>query len=221
MTWIASNLTHGGRELALVNLLTSNRVDVMVVTETELPVLLAPLFAVPGYTAFLSSQSKYLDKHRVMTLVKSSLAVSANARICEECELSRTDRISDDGPTRPSTQTVWVCLDLKDGIRKRKTVVVGGAYREWGGSTKDQEEVVSVYGAQMLAATLLTQHVVVLGDFNLDWHRSQDSGYGPRPLLLDLGDVTKTAGLRHLATAATFQSHGLFPTATGPPAPRV
>jgi exonuclease III len=154
MTWNASNLTHGSRELALVNLLSSHRMDVMVVTETELPVLLAPSFKVLGYTAFLSPQSKYLDKHRVMTLVKSSLAVSANARrICEECELSRTDRISDDEPTQPSTQAVWVRLDLKDGISKRKTVVVGGAYREWGGSTKDQEEVVSAYGAQMLAAT--------------------------------------------------------------------
>jgi hypothetical protein len=108
MTWNASNLTHSGRELGLVNLLASNRADIMVVTETELPELLAPMFAVPGYTAFLSPQSKYLDKHRVMTLVKSNLAVLANARICEECELSRTDGINDEEPPRPSTQTVWV-----------------------------------------------------------------------------------------------------------------
>jgi hypothetical protein len=73
----------------------------------------------------------------------------------------------------------------------------------------------------MLAATSFTRHVVMLGDFNLDWHRSLDSGYGPCPLLLHFGNVSKTRGLRHLPTAATFRSHGLFPTATGPPAPRV
>jgi hypothetical protein len=214
-----SNLTHSGRELALVNLLALNRATIKAVTETELPVLLVPLFSVPGYTAFLLPQSEYLDKHRVMTLVKLSLAISANARLCGECESSRTDRIDDEEPPRPSTQTVWVRLDLKDGIRKRKTIVLGGAYREWGGLTKDHEEVVSGNGAQMLAATSITRHVFMLGDFNLDWPRSLDSGYGPRTLLLNLSKVTKTAGLRHLATAAMFRSHVLFPTATGPPTP--
>jgi hypothetical protein len=50
MTWNAANLTHHGRELALFNLLVSNHVDVMVVTEAELPTLTAASFALPGYT---------------------------------------------------------------------------------------------------------------------------------------------------------------------------
>jgi hypothetical protein len=72
MTWNAANLTHPGRELALVNPLVSNRADVMVVTEAELPSLLAASLAVPGYTSFLSPMSAYLDKCRVLTLVRSS-----------------------------------------------------------------------------------------------------------------------------------------------------
>jgi hypothetical protein len=62
-------------------------------------------------------------KHRVLTLVRSPLVVEANARNCAECESARC---SENG--FPSTQTVWVRLDLKNGIKKKKTVLVGGIY---------------------------------------------------------------------------------------------
>jgi hypothetical protein len=72
----------------------------------------------------------------------------------------------------------------------------------------------------MIAASSLTRHVTVLGDFNLDLHRSMDSGYGPRPLLLALHNAAKASGLRHLVTAATYRLHGLYPSDKGTPAPR-
>jgi hypothetical protein len=121
MTWNAANLTHHGRELALFNLLVSNHVDVMVVTEAELPTLTAALFALPGYTSFLSQTSAYLDKCRVVTLVRSPLAIEANARDCVECDSARGSETGS-----PGTQTVWVRLNLKNGVRKKKTVLVGG-----------------------------------------------------------------------------------------------
>jgi hypothetical protein len=79
MTWNCSNLLRGAKELALVNLLVSNRVDVMVLTETELPPLVALSFAVDGYTSYLSPPSAYLDKHRVIILVRSTLATATKS----------------------------------------------------------------------------------------------------------------------------------------------
>jgi hypothetical protein len=60
----------------------------MIVTEAELPTEWASSFAVPEYTLFLSPMSDNLDKCRVVILVRSKLAVEANARICDECELA-------------------------------------------------------------------------------------------------------------------------------------
>jgi hypothetical protein len=47
-----------------------------------------------------------------------------------------------------------------------------------------------------------------------------DSRYGPRPLLLALHNAAKASCFRHLVTAATYRSHGLYLSDMGPPAPR-
>jgi hypothetical protein len=72
----------------------------------------------------------------------------------------------------------------------------------------------------MMAASSLTRHVTVLGDFNLDLHRSADTGYGQRNLLHALTDTAKASGLRNLVTLPTYRSHGLYSSDSGPPAPR-
>jgi hypothetical protein len=59
----------------------------MIVTEAELS------------TEWASSD--YLDKCRVVIFVRSTLAVEANARFCDKCELARARK---DG-LRPGTQT--------------------------------------------------------------------------------------------------------------------
>jgi hypothetical protein len=72
----------------------------------------------------------------------------------------------------------------------------------------------------MMSASSLTCHVAVLEDFNLDLHRTADNRYGPRNLLLSLGSAAKASSLRNLATSATYMSHELYSSDTGPPAPR-
>jgi hypothetical protein len=49
-------------------------------------------------------------------------------------------------------KTAWVRLDLKNGRKRKKTVVVGGVYREWSGSTEDRSKVVAAIDAEMIAA---------------------------------------------------------------------
>jgi hypothetical protein len=43
-------------------------------------------------------------------------------------------------------------LDLKNGRKRKKTVVVGGVYREWSGSTEDRSKVVAAIDAEMIVA---------------------------------------------------------------------
>jgi hypothetical protein len=53
MTWNAEGILSGGRELALLNLLTANDVDVGIITETEIPTSSHRDFNVEGYHTFL------------------------------------------------------------------------------------------------------------------------------------------------------------------------
>jgi hypothetical protein len=63
MTWNSNSLLSGSRELAFSNLLKNNNIDVLVVTETEIPALSAP-FATTGYfTFFFARQREGEDAH--------------------------------------------------------------------------------------------------------------------------------------------------------------
>jgi hypothetical protein len=73
MTWNVEEILSNGRELALLNLLNDNDVDVSIVTETEIPSNGHGDYNVEGYHSYLSlSPSELLKtaKYRVMVLVR-------------------------------------------------------------------------------------------------------------------------------------------------------
>jgi hypothetical protein len=71
LTWNACRLLAGGRELALVNLLTSTGADVTTITECEIPEGSGE-FSVAGYTTFSPPPNAGV-KTRVIVLVKNDL----------------------------------------------------------------------------------------------------------------------------------------------------
>jgi hypothetical protein len=79
LTWNACRLLSGGRELALVNLLTSTGADVATITECEIP----------------EGSGEFSLATRVLVLVKNDLAVRANVKVIAD--------IMD-----PSVQLVWL-----------------------------------------------------------------------------------------------------------------
>jgi hypothetical protein len=72
LTWNACRLLAGGRELALVNLLTSTGADVATITECEIPEG-SREFSVAGYTTFAPTPSLQGGKTRVLILVKREM----------------------------------------------------------------------------------------------------------------------------------------------------
>jgi hypothetical protein len=74
MTWNAEGILCSGRELE------ANNVDVMIVTETEIPVDPHHDFNMVGYTSFLPHTSSLLKtaKYRVVPMVWTALATSAS-----------------------------------------------------------------------------------------------------------------------------------------------
>jgi hypothetical protein len=96
MTWNAEGILSCGRELALLNLLTANDVNVGIITETEIPTSSHWDFNVEGYHTFLPvSHSELLKtaKYRVMVVVRSAMA--ALTKIWHDL-------------MHPAVQTIWI-----------------------------------------------------------------------------------------------------------------
>lgn len=202
LTWNASNLGRGSRELALSRLLDANKVDIAVVTETELPGDAAAIFAINGYATFLPLLGTG-EKARVLVFAKLSVAVKI-----------RQDLMA------PGVPTVWVEL----ARQRQPNLIIGGAYRQWTSSAqsgalkfgrKFERDQLEVIVAQMRAAAAESRAVVVLGDFNLDTLRAHDDGYNGLPLLSRLLDESSAAGLVRVSTPPTWESHGCFVGADG------
>jgi hypothetical protein len=83
MAWNSEGILSSGRELALINLLTDNDVDVGIITETEIPSSGHGDLNVEGYHSYLPlAPSKLLNtaKYQVVVLVRSALATATKVR---------------------------------------------------------------------------------------------------------------------------------------------
>jgi exonuclease III len=212
MTWNASNLTRGSKELALLNLLRDNSIDVAVVTETEVPEAHGA-FDVSGYVSFLPLIGTG-GKFRVIVYVRADVATASNARL-------------NVGNMSTEQQTVWLCLDRQPprlGRREIGAMVIGGTYRQWrsdtgnSGMTMERTHMES-FLEQVKAAAEAHKSVLVLGDLNLDSHRGEDPCYGRSDLLRQLQNGMNTAGYKYHTSLPTYRSHGSFIVRPLPPQP--
>jgi hypothetical protein len=203
LTWNACRLLAGGRELALVNLLTSSGADVATNTECKIPEGSGE-FSVAGYTTFAPAPSHQGGKTRVLILVKSDLAVRANVKVI--------NNLMD-----LAVQSVWLHFShhsIGSATQGATLVafVLGGIYREW-------TPLLSLEESRLRLGSLLTQiskaaehgsQVVIHGDFNVDLDWEVDKGYYMGSLAKLLAKCTSTAGLETHVTAPTFRLFGNF-----------
>jgi hypothetical protein len=207
LNWNAKNLTSGTKELALLDLLVANNVDVAVVTEAEVPTYRGA-FDVAGYVAFLPAVPNG-NKYRVIVYVRCDVALATDARL-------ETDIMSE------GLQAVWVRLDARPkgpgGRAATPAMIVGGLYRQWSRwslsgldrSAAMQWEQLTEFLQQVDKAARSSRAVIVLWDVNLDALRKCDGTYKLRPMLTELRAGMARAGLTYHKTGATYVSHGHF-----------
>jgi hypothetical protein len=205
LNWNAENLTSGTKELALLDLLVVNNVDVAVVTEAEVPTYRGA-FDVAGYVAFLPAVPNG-DKYRVIVYVRCDVALATDARLA-------TDIMSE------GLQAVWVRLDARPkgpgGRAATPAMIVGGLYRQWSRwspsgldrSAAMQWEQLTKFLQQVDKAARSSWAVIVLRDVNLDALRTCNGTYKLRPMLTELRAGMARAGLTYHKTGATYVSHG-------------
>jgi hypothetical protein len=108
MTWNSEGILCSGRELALLNLLTDNDVDIGIITKAQIPTSSHSDFNVVGYNSYLTHPSNLLKaaEYRVVTLVRSALATSAKIWL----DLMHAP-----------VQSVWIQLDIPQGTSRPGT----------------------------------------------------------------------------------------------------
>jgi exonuclease III len=198
LTWNACRLLAGGRELALVNLLTSTGADVATITECKIPEGSGE-FSVAGYTTFSPSPSLQGGKTRVLILVKNDLAVRANVKVIKD--------IID-----PAVQSVWLQFSHhRIGGSTLGAFILGGIYREWTPQLSQEESKLRLEALlHQISNAADGSRVIIHGDFNVDLDRVDDGTYYMATHARSLAECTTTAGLEAHVTLPTFLSYGNF-----------
>ncbi len=192
MTWNAANLTWGKtKELSLIHLLASNKVDIAVITETELDVSTGQSFKIQDYSTFLPTPSPG-GKFRLIILIKTSLTVAYAVKV-------RSDLNTEPGVS------LWLELNFPTG----QNLLLGGVYRPWMGLVEERSHVDDL-ASKILHAASLSKSVLITGDFNLDALRAHDPTYARRGLLKTLWNALEGTGVDYISTAPTYFSHGTY-----------
>jgi hypothetical protein len=172
MSWNCGGILYGTHDLDLVNLVVINNVDVVALSETELPASAAE-FAIADFTSFYPIVNPGA-KTRVLLLIRTKIAACCNAKLATS--------LMDD-----SLPSVWVQLEAhgadRDGGGGHQpasgALLLGAVYRKWGSPEEERDEF----------ETLISQidrvgdqrRIVFAGDLNVDMERCLTPGTGTRP----------------------------------------
>jgi hypothetical protein len=208
MTWNSEGILSSGRELAHLNLLNDNDVDVGIITETEIPSSSQGDYNVEGYHSYIPlapSELLKTTKYRVVVLVQLTLATATKVR---------SDLM------HASVQAVWIPIDLRRTPRPGTRgppgtcVLVCGLYREWSDLARETA-VLSKVREQLEAEASDLDNVVFAGNINLDTARRCNVRYGCRCLMLAHNSAVANSNMRYLETGVTYRSHGQHLRADG------
>jgi hypothetical protein len=182
MTWNAEGILSSGRELALLNLLNDNDVDVGIITETDIRT------SNHGHlNAVTHSELLKTAKYRLMVVVRSEMAALTNIR---------------HNLMHPTLQMIWVQVVLGNRF------LVGGLYREWSDLPREYTALTRIKD-QLQAAASEVDNIVFAGVVNLDSARRCNTRYGRSCLMLAHDNAVVEANMRYLTMGVTYRSHGL------------
>jgi hypothetical protein len=188
-----------GTELALLNLLTANDVNIRIITEAEIPASGHGDFNVEGYHSYLPHASNLLKsaKYRVVALVRSTLATSTKIRL----DLMHA-----------AVQSVWIQLYFQGNPRQGTRgppgtrVLVCGLYKEWSDLARETTALSKVR-EQLQAASAEVDNVVLAGNINLDTSRRCNVRYRRRCLMLAHDSAVADSNMKYMETGILYRSH--------------
>ena len=189
-TW---NVRHGliRREHEIVNLIESEEVDILFLTETDTRKANASIFKLPGYETFTQSCEGEDDIVRVIAIVNENCGAKIQLR---------PDLMSNTFPS------VW--LEVED--RHKSKSLIAGFYRQWSVNGKlsvpAQIEQINEFGKQIDTASSISEKIIITGDANLCADKWQLVDYDRKSVAQPLLDCLMRNGLKIQNIGATFQA---------------
>ena len=182
-----------GKEELLLETLSTNKVDIACVQETELEHFdESRPFSLSGYrTFFTQKRSNDNDIKRLLVFVKEGVEVD-----------QRNDLMS------PLVSTIWLELSAERG---RKTLICG-VYREWNNragsgqmTPTEQAERFQIITSQIEKAISEGAGVICLGDWNIDLEKMNHESYRLKKVAEVFKSTISNGGMKLLEFGITFQ----------------
>ena len=189
-TWnIRRGLTK--RENEILEILTSQNIDVLFLTETDTRRSNAEKFVIKGFNTVIQKVSEENDMVRIIALIREN----AGLRI-----KTRGDLMTDSFPS------IW--LEIQD--ENRSTTLLGGFYRQWScngiRSTKLQVEEIQVFCNQINSGCTPRSKTLIMGDANLCSNKWRGEDFDKKNISQPLIQCLEQNGLKIRDIGTTYQS---------------
>jgi exonuclease III len=179
------------RENEIVEILTSQNIDVLFLTETDTKRSDAEKFVIKGFNTVMQRVSEEEDIVRVIALIRENTGLEIK---------TRSDLMSDSFPS------VW--LEIKE--ENKSSTLLGGFYRQWTNngirSSKVQVDEIQVFCNQIDSACTPRSKAIIMGDANLCSQKWQNKDFDKKNISQPLIQCLEKNGLKIQDVGTTYQS---------------
>ena len=187
------------RENEITNLLLTEKLDVLFLTETDTKSINCANYKIKGYSTFTQASSEDSEMIRIIALVKENCGVEINLR---------KDLMSCSFPS------IW--LEIKD--KHQSNSMVGGFYRQWSAngirSTPLQITEIEVFCSQINQAASPNGKMIITGDANLCSEKWLSDEFDRKSIANPLLQCLEQNGLEVQKVGLTYQADHMLPNGT-------
>ena len=174
-----------------MEILTSQNIDVLFLTETDTKRSDAEKFVIKGFNTVVQRVSEEEDIVRVIALIRENTGLEIK---------TRSDLMSDSFPS------VW--LEIKE--ENKSSTLLGGFYRQWTNngirSSKVQVDEIQVFCNQIDSACTPRSKAIIMGDANLCSQKWQNKDFDKKNISQPLIQCLEKNGLKIQDVGTTYQS---------------
>ena len=184
------------RELELCELLKTENLDVMILTETDSNMIKSKEdYRIEGYETVIQLRKDDNEKTRLVMLIRVETA---------HCTKVRSELMSPDFPS------IWLEYCNKGGM----SVLICGFYREWsrnGHKLTEEEQVnrIEILTEQMERATNEDKDVIILGDANACSQNWKDSNFKHKKVSEEMNNSIEICGMVSMDMGITYTADGI------------
>ena len=179
------------RENEILEIITSQNIDILFLTETDTKRSNAEKFVIKGFNTVVQKVSKEDDVVRIVALIRENAGLEFKVR---------------DDLMSVSFPSIW--LEIQD--KNKSSTLLGGFYRQWScngiRSKKLQVEEMQIFCEQINAGCTPKSKTIIMGDANLCSTKWHNEDFDLKSISQQLIQCLEQNGLKIQDIGATYQS---------------